>query len=87
MRPNLKIAKKYNAVHIANMMAWKRHDLAWDVCRIAVFTYFVQENREFRQIDGYRDLAFINVDAQRQLSRRNSAEVAALLQALLQALL
>ena len=53
--------KIYNAVHIANVMPFKRHFLAWEVPNIAVVTYdYTGQKRQFEEIAGYKHLAYAN---------------------------
>jgi hypothetical protein len=59
-RPDPTAEKKYAAVHIANVLPFKRHHLAWGVHRIAVITYDPSGEKINDELSGYQDLAYIN---------------------------
>jgi len=61
-RPEPDAAKLYDAVHIAQTGAFKRHELAHGVPRLALITYQASPAEEAVQTvaDRYRDLAYLN---------------------------
>ena len=62
-RPYENAGKRFNAIHIAALPTWKRHELAWDVPNICVVTYRHQRSDDHKVILGYKDLAYTNLRA------------------------
>jgi glycosyltransferase involved in cell wall biosynthesis len=59
-RPDPAAEKKYSAVHIANVLPFKRHHLAWGVSGIAVITYDPSEESISHELSGYKNLVYVN---------------------------
>ncbi len=78
-RPDKLAAKRYSAAFNANSAAFKRHELAWGVERLALITYCLTGETTER-LEGYRDLAFCNFDrGTRATTSLSAAEVASVL--------
>lgn len=60
-RPDKSAKRRYSAAFNANSAAFKRHELAWGVERLALITYILGDDGA-ASLDGYRDLAFSNFD-------------------------
>jgi glycosyltransferase involved in cell wall biosynthesis len=69
-RPDRNATKQYNAAFSANSAAFKRHELAWGVKRLALVTYIFPGAESLDLVKGYRDLAYSNFD--RETNTMNS---------------
>ncbi len=63
-RPDPAAELRYQAVHIAQSQAFKRHDLAYDVEGLALVTYDEEDDRDrlTTLVASYRGLAYANVE-------------------------
>ena len=50
----------YDAIYIAAMQTWKRHDLAWNIPNICVLTYGHGRGDDTSVMSGYSSLAYSN---------------------------
>lgn len=72
--------KKFAAIHIANVQALKRHDLAGGISSIAVITYDPSEEQNYSELDHYKDLGFINCSEDGSIHPLSRVEVAKIIQ-------
>jgi hypothetical protein len=78
-RPDKLTTKRYAAAFNANSAAFKCHELAWGVERLALITYILEGDSPER-LEGYRDLAFSNFDrVSRTTATLSAVEVASVL--------
>lgn len=78
-RPDKLATKRYDAVFNANSAAFKRHELAWGVERLALITYSL-EGQNTELLEAYKDLAFSNFDREtRSITPLSATEVASVL--------
>jgi len=79
-RPDTQATKRYDAVLNANSAAFKRHELAWGVKRLALITYILQSGDDLDRLTGFSDLSFSNFDNERRTDTSlSAAEVASVL--------
>jgi glycosyltransferase involved in cell wall biosynthesis len=77
--PDPAVEKTFTAVINANMAAWKRHELAWGVERLALITYLQDGQTPAAGIAGYQSLAFSNRTEDGGVIGLTAQEVAAVL--------
>ncbi len=78
-RPDKQATKRYNAAFNANSAAFKRHELAWGVERLALISYCLA-GESTERLEGYRDLAFSNYNREtRATTTLSAAEVVSIL--------
>jgi glycosyltransferase involved in cell wall biosynthesis len=79
--PDVKAEKKYDAVYNGRLLPYKRHELAYDVPRMAVITYALGRDTEYarRCLAGYSHLQFVNYEPERGVTYLNKSEVHSIL--------
>ncbi len=74
--PQPGVEKRYDAVHVAALQSWKRHDLAWHVPNLCLITYAHGHGDDIGLLQGYSSLAYCNATANGKVSFLGAADVA-----------